>query len=178
MITGGTTRWWCVRVVVAMAAAAQPAAAQLGCSGAACTVEVTMPVVDVLRLSLNVPSIALGTPTEADFTAGYRDVSGPAVTVTGKSNRAFQVQMGGATGTFQYAGAHPNPSKPASQLLWATSQAGLSATTSHMGTTSMILNQSAGASAQAMIYMRALWNFTSDVPGSYSMSVRFTLSAP
>jgi hypothetical protein len=42
----------------------------------------------------------------------------------------------------------------------------------------MILNQSAGASAQAMIFMRALWNFTSDVPGSYSMNVRFTLSAP
>jgi hypothetical protein len=174
---GGTHRWWRL-LVVATAAVAQPAAAQLGCSGATCTVEVTMPVVDVLRLSLNVPSIALGSPTEADFTAGYRDVPGPAVTVTAKSNRAFQVQMGGATGTFQYTGAHPNPTKPASQLLWATSQAGLSATTSHMGTTSMILNQSAGASAQAMIFMRALWNFTSDVPGSYSMNVRFTLSAP
>jgi hypothetical protein len=163
---------------IAVLAAARPAAAQLGCAGNACTVEITMPVVDVLRLSVSAPGIGLGSPTESDYSAGYKDVMGPAVTATVKANRAFQVQMGGSGATFLYAGSNPDPAKPASDLLWATTQAGLSATSTHMGATSMILNQGTGGSVQAMIYMRALWDFTRDVPGSYTMSVRFTLSAP
>jgi hypothetical protein len=164
--------------VAILAAVARPAPAQLGCSGATCTVEITMPVVDVLRLSLSVPGISLGSPSEADFAAGHKDVIGPGVTATVKANRAFQVQVGGSTGTFQYAGSAPDPAKPASDLLWSTSQAGLPATSTHMGMTSMLLNQGTGGSVQATIYMRTLWSFLRDVPGNYSMSVRLTLSAP
>jgi hypothetical protein len=36
----------------------------------------------------------------------------------------------------------------------------------------------ASASAQASLYLRTLWSFTRDVPGNYSMGIRFTLSAP
>jgi hypothetical protein len=158
--------------------AARPATAQLGCSGATCTVEITMPVTDVLRLTLSTGGIPLGTPDETDFTNGYKDFIGAAVTATVKANRPFHVQVSGGSPLFGYAGSLPNPSKPASDLRWATSQAGLAGASNDMGTPGLLMNLGASASAQASLYLRTLWNFTRDVPGTYSMSIRFTLSAP
>ena len=152
-----------------LALATRQARAQLGCSGATCTVEITMPVSDVLLLSLSASSVALGSPIETDFQAGYRDVSGAAVNVTAKSNRAFTVQLGSVTPAFAYSGTLPNPNKPASHLLWATSAGGLATTT--------FLSQGA-ASVTSPLYLRTLWSFANDVPGTYSLTVRLTLSAP
>jgi hypothetical protein len=151
--------------------------AQLGCAGATCTVEISMPVVDVMRLSLSGSSVALGSPGVTDFEVGFRDVSGPAVNVTIKSNRALSVQVGGVAGSFTYSGSFANPAKPSSDLLWATSAAGLTTTTNHMGTTTNFLSQGAG-SVVVPLYLRALWNFDADVPGTYSLAISFVVSAP
>lgn len=137
-----------------------------------------MPTVDVMRISVSSPTVSLGTPSEADYTAGFKDVVGAAVVASVKSNRAYQVQVGGATPRFTYTGSHPNPDKPASELKWATSQAGLASTTNHMGTNAVLLNNKPGGPVQASLYLRTLWNFQRDVPGAYSMSVRLTVSAP
>ena len=153
------------------------ARAQVGCVGATCTVEITMPVNDVLRLTLSTASIGLGTPTVGDFTAGYRDVFGAAATVTAKANRAFRVQMAGGSASFVYSGSLPNPSKPATDLEWATTQAGLATTTFTMGATATLINSAAAAISQP-IYFRTLWLFNRDVPGSYSLTVSFTFSSP
>jgi hypothetical protein len=158
-----------------LAGSARHAWAQLGCVGATCTVEITMPVTDVLRLSLDATGVSLGSPTESDYLAGYRDIAG--VSVTAKGNRAFQVQVGGVSGAFTYAGPLADPGKPASDLRWATSAAGLGSTTNHMGTSSMLFNQGAGAITTAL-FLRTLWSFTTDVPGTYSLAIRFTFSAP
>jgi hypothetical protein len=160
-----------------LAVATRQAQAQLGCSGATCTVEITMPVSDVLRLSLSASSVALGSPVEADFQVGYRDVSGAAVNVTAKSNRAFTVQLSSVTPAFSYSGTLTNPNKPASHLLWATSAGGLATTTNTFGTTTTFLSQDA-ASVTSPLYLRTLWSFANDVPGTYSLTVRLTLSAP
>lgn len=164
----------CAAVALCIGTTAQ---AQLGCSGARCTVEITMPVNDVLRLTLSTTSVPLGTPGEADYAAGFRDVSGTAVNVTAKSNRAFRVDVAGTTTTFGYSGTLANPAKPASDLLWATSAAGLSGTTTHMGATANLLNRGAGTVTQPM-FLRTLWSFTRDVPGAYSLGIRLTVSAP
>jgi hypothetical protein len=155
---------------------ARHAWAQLGCAGTTCTVEITMPVTDVLRLSLDASGLALGSPTESDYFAGYRDIAG-AVSVTAKANRAFQVQISGVSGTFTYTGPLADPAKPASDLRWATSAATLGSTTNHMGASSMLFNQGAGAITTAL-FLRTLWSFTTDVPGTYSLAIRFTFSSP
>lgn len=160
-----------------LAIGAANASAQLGCSGATCTVEVSMPVNDVLRLTLSATSVGLGTPTEADFAAGYRDVSGAAVNVSAKANRAFSVQVTGVTPSFSYLGTLTNPAKPASDLLWSTSAAGLSSTTNHMGASATLLNQGAGTFTSPL-YLRTRWDFARDVPGTYSLAIRLTVSAP
>jgi hypothetical protein len=164
-------------LALAMAFLTRQAHGQLGCSGSTCTVEITMPVNDVLRLSLNTSSIALGSPVEADFLAGYRDVSGTAVNVTAKSNRAFTVQLSSVAPSFSYSGSLTNPDKPASDLLWASSAGALSTTTNTLGTTTTLLSQNAGA-VTAPLFLRTLWSFARDVPGTYSLTVRFTLAAP
>jgi hypothetical protein len=163
--------------LVLLALTPRQAQAQLGCSGATCTVEITMPVGDVLRLSLNAGSIALGNPVEGDFQVGYRDVSGTAVNVTAKSNRPFTVQLSSVTPTFSYSGTMANPNKPASDLLWATSAGALATTTNTFGTTTTYLNQGAG-SITSPLFLRTLWSFASDVPGTYALTVRMTVSAP
>jgi hypothetical protein len=163
---------------ILLALTARPVQAQLGCAGSACTVEVSLPVASVMRISLSSTGVSLGTPTGSDYQLGYRDVAGPAVTATIKANRAFQVQVVGTGATFQYAGSSTNPNKAASDLRWATSQAGLATTTNHMGTAGSLLNHGPGANVQASLYLRTLWDFTRDVPGTYSMPIRLTLSAP
>jgi hypothetical protein len=99
------------------------------------------------------------------------------VNVSAKSNRAFTVQLSGVTPTFSYSGSLPNPSKSASDLLWATSAGALSTTTSHLGATTTLLSQGAG-SIMTPLFFRTLWSFVNDVPGTYSLAIRFTLSAP
>jgi hypothetical protein len=149
--------------------------AQLGCAGATCTVEVSMPIVDVLRLSVSASSVSLGAPTDADYQAGYKDVMPVSVTVS--ANRPVMVQVTGLASLFSYSGSMANPGKPASQLLWATSAAGLSSTTNHMGTLLTFVSQNAG-SAVIPLYLRTLWSYAIDVPGTYSLGISFTLSAP
>jgi len=163
-------------LVLFVTGSARQAWAQLGCAGARCTVEITMPVTDVLRLSLDASGVALGSPTESDYLAGYRDIAG-AVSVTAKANRAFQVQINGVSGTFTYTGSFADPAKPASDLRWATSAAGLGSTTNHLGAPSMLFNQGAGAITTSL-FLRTLWSFTADVPGTYALAIRFTFSAP
>jgi hypothetical protein len=164
-------------LLLGLAALTRQAQGQLGCSGATCTVEISMPVTDVLRLSLSSGSVALGAPNDVDYQAGYRDVSGVAVSVTAKSNRPITVQLGALTPTFSYAGSMTNPNKPASHLLWATSAAALPTTTKHFGTTLTLLSQSAGSTTMPL-YFRTLWSFASDVPGTYGLTISLTLSAP
>lgn len=152
--------------------------AQLGCAAATCTVEVTMPVSDVVRITTSQASVALGTPAVSAFTAGYLDVSGAATTVTVKSNRAFRVQIVGTTASFSYGGSFANPAKPASDLKWATSQAGLTSTTNTMGTTATLMNTGAAAAATQSLFLRTVWLYSRDVPGTYTLVVALTLSAP
>ena len=170
-------RSWMLLPLVLLIATARQAGAQLGCSGATCTVEISMPVTDVLRLSLSASSIALGSPDDADYQAGYKDVAGAAVNVTVKANRSFVVQLGGIAGSFSYAGTLTNPVKPSSDLRWAISAAGLASTTNHMGTSATLLASPAAFVTQPL-FLRTLWSFATDVPGIYSLAISFTLSAP
>ena len=173
------TRFLAVRLFVAampgILAPTRQAAAQLGCSGATCTIEISMPVTNILRLSLASPSIPLGAPTEVDYQAGYRD-TGP-VDVIVKGNHPFSVQIGGMASSFTYTGSLPNPNKPASDLRWALSASALASTANHMGTTATLITSN-GTGVTLPLYLRTLWNFPTDVPGTYSLVISFTLSAP
>jgi hypothetical protein len=142
------------------------------------TLNMSMLVTDVMRLTVSGTTTALGAPVHADYVAGSRDAAGPTVTV--KANRAYRVQVVGATTNFAYTGSLTNPSKPRTQLLWGT-VAGTYA--NNAGTAATLLSGSAAPAPAAsapsqQIFLRTQWSFAADVPGSYSLVLNFILAAP
>lgn len=146
------------------------------CTGNPCTVQVTASATapDILRLTLSATTANLGNPTEADYDAGFLDAAGPTATV--KSNRPWHVDVVGAAGTFSYTGSLANPNKPSSSLLWGTTAGTYG---NNMGSTAALMSgaNGTGNAAQA-IFFRTLWSYVTDVAGSYSLVVNFTLAAP
>ena len=154
-------------------AACRPLAAQ--CVGASCTITVQMPVSDVLRLTLSAVTTSLGTPVEADYTAGYVASTGP--TATAKANRAYTVTVDATSANFTYSGSLTDPVKPASTLTWATTSGG--PFTHNAGTAAALFTGSTGTSGTSQgIFFRTTVSYAVDRPGTYRLTVRYTLSAP
>lgn len=150
--------------------------AQATCTGNPCSVQLnaSATVNDVLRLTLSSATTALGTPTEADYDAGYKDVAGPTATV--KSNRPWHVDVSGGAAAFSYTGSLTNPNKPASDLLWGTASGTYG---NNMGSSSVLVSGASGTGNGSQgIFFRTLWSWASDVPGSYGLVINFTLAAP
>jgi hypothetical protein len=128
-----------------------------------------------MRLTLSSATTDLGTPTEADYDAGFKEAAGPTATV--KSNRPWHVDVvGNNTTKFTYSGPNTDPNKAASDLQWGT----VSGTYTHNMAASAVLKTGAtgtsGASQQ--IFFRTAWSWATDVAGSYSLVLNFTLAAP
>ena len=167
---------WAGAVAAMMVAGPSVLAAQATCTGNPCSVQLTASatVNDVLRLTLSGASTSLGTPAEADYDAGFKDVAGPTASV--KSNRPWHVDIAGGAAAFSYAGSLANPSKSASDLLWGTSAGTYG---NNMGSSAVLLTGATGTgSASQAIFFRTLWSWASDVPGSYSLVINVTLAAP
>ena len=161
------------------------------CIGTSCTVTISLPVVDVMRLDLSTSTTALGTPIQADFAAGglIAAASGPIATV--KSNGPFTLSVKGNTATFAYAGAAANPNKSSAELTWALATGappgvctGIVSFGNNMAAAATLLSAGVGASAIGVpapsqrICFRTLWSFASAPPGTYTLVVNFTLSGP
>lgn len=147
------------------------------CTTNGCTITNTASatVGDILKLSLNTATPTdLGTPVTADFDAGYMDASGPTATV--KANRPWSVAVVGAAANFTYAGALTDPNKPATDLQWGTA----AGTYGHdMESSAVLFSGATGtSSASQQVFYRTAFAYDKDVPGTYSLVVNFTLSAP
>jgi len=150
------------------------------CTTNPCTVGVatTATVNDVLRLTLDQVTLDLGTPTEADYDATFKDAASHR-TATVKANRPWHVAVIGAASTFGYTGTLTNPNKTASDLMWSKTSGGLGTPDGNMGASTNLFSGSTGTGSSAQdIYFRTKWTWASDVPGNYSLTVNFTLSAP
>ncbi|HEX9563304.1 MAG TPA: hypothetical protein VF981_05005 [Gemmatimonadaceae bacterium] len=152
------------------------ASAQGSCTANPCTVQVSASatVNEVLRLSLSSTTSNLGTPSEADYDAGYRDAGGPTATV--KSNSPWHVDVVGAAANFSYSGPNADPNKFSTDLQWGTSAGTYG---QNMGTSAPLFSGVTGtAGTSQAIFFRTLWSWASDVAGAYSLAINFTLAAP
>jgi len=152
------------------------AGAQATCTGNPCTVQVnaSATVNDVLRLTLSAATTSLGTPSEADYDAGYKDATGPTASV--KANRPWHVDVFGGAPSFTYTGSLANPNKPASSLLWGTVSGTYG---NNMGSSAVLASGATGTgNASQALFLRTLWSWATDVPGSYDLVINFTLAAP
>ena len=154
-----------------------PAAAQT-CTTNPCTVGVTTSstVNDVMQLTLSSTTSDLGSPTATEYGAGFMDASGPTSTV--KSNRPWRVTVVGNAANFTYtapAASGLTNTKSAADLKWGT-VAGTYG--SNMGSAAQLSAGNGTSGASQQIFFRTQWAWATDVPGTYSLVVNFTLSGP
>lgn len=158
-----------------------PAAARAQCASATvCTVVHSVSVPTVLKLTVaaapttgsTVTTTVLPQPTEADLDAGFATSTGPTLTV--KANRAWLVTVT-ADASWGLTGGTRTTPKPAADLLWNVTGLG-NAFSNNVGTAASF-GGTAGSSDRTMFY-KVLYDFAQDVPGTYSINVNFTLTAP
>lgn len=146
-----------------------------------CTVtsthSLTMPSLLLLTMAgfTSGTSMTLNAPSSmTDFSSGNTvqiATTGPTFTV--KSNRAYKVQISAATTAF----TGTTYAKPASDLAWSTSAGG---TFTSLSTTAADVDAgsaSAGSTSVGLFY-KTTYDFLQDIPGTYSLDVKFTLVAP
>ena len=153
---------------------ASPASAQCNGAAAAGAATCTLPVVAtatinaVARLSINSTTTTLNAPTAADF-GGSAGVTSNGPTVTVMSNTGYTLTTSAATATWT---GPAGSSKPASDLKMQVG-AGAVVALGQVGTST-----TGTASTSYVISYNALYNWTTDKPGSYSLVVNYTLTAP
>lgn len=174
-------RWLVGGILLALAAPA--AGAQGTCNvnnRATCIVggtaaygmNVTIP--RVVRISLPATPILLGAADPAAFTAGF----GAAVLVplTIRANTGWSLTLAATSPLFTGTGPAARTDKPASDLQWSLTAAGpfTGLTTTGVG----IATGTATAGQTVTLHLRALYAWTLDTPGSYSLPLQLTITAP
>jgi len=172
----------------AIATSAQIAAAQTGSCSISSTAAPPLNCVVTSTHSLTIPSLltinmsgftgagtamTLNAPTQiSDYTAStiFMPTTGPTFTVS--ANRNYKVQISASTAAF--AGPY---AKPAGDLLWSnTNGSGYVALTQTPA--DMVSGTPTTLSASTGVFYSTKYNIVNDVPGSYSIDVKFTLVAP
>lgn len=150
--------------------------------GSSCSFAVNLqfPVPYLARLLINGGSSAsttLDPTTAAALTQGYQSQIGPKIEVS--SNMPYRVEMQTFAANWTYTGTLSGSAKPASDLQWSTTLTGtyLSADVSR-GVLPLSGNAAATPNASQQVYYRILWAWDRARPGTYTIPVTFTLTAP
>jgi hypothetical protein len=176
------TRTLLAAMVLGTAIGASQANAQ--CSGNAGTCNTTntasVTVGALVKLGMSSAATALTNPTADDVAAGnVLADAGPSFTI--KANRSWTLKIKSQNAAnWTYVGSDAGV-KPIADLSWATAAAGTyAAITASDATFTSGASATNGAAAQA--FFRTSWtsDFTSasNAPGTYSLPIVFTLSAP
>jgi hypothetical protein len=93
-----------------------------------------------------------------------------------RSNTSYAVAISAASATWTGVPGSAWQTKPAGDLEWSLDPAGpfVSVTTTPVS----VSTGSATGNGVLTVYLRSRFVWASDVPGSYSLPVRFTLTAP
>jgi hypothetical protein len=176
------TRSLLAAMVLGTAIGASQANAQCSGNAGSCnTVNTASVTVGALvKLGMSSASTALTNPTADDVDAGNVIAdAGPSFTI--KANRSWTLKIKSQNAAnWTYAGTNSGV-KPISDLTWATSAGGTyAAITNSDATFASGASASNGQAAQAFFKTSWLSDFTSasNAPGTYSLPIVFTLTAP
>jgi len=157
---------------------ARPAAAQnctyTGTNGT-CSVNVTtsLTINRLLRLTISDTSTAAPAPTEADYDLGYQQFA--PLTATVKTNGTWSLGIRATAATWTGTGG-ARANKPVADLQRAIAVGGPYVAVTTTNTT--ITSGTAGAANLVTLFYRVLWAYTVDTPGTYRITVVYTLTAP
>lgn len=132
-------------------------------------------VTTAVRMSLSSAAVALNAPGGAEFEAGFGQTTGPSLTM--RANQSWTVTIRAAQATWTASAPPARANKPASDLRWGTSGAG-----PFTGLTTTAVSLATGPTATAgtviPLYFRVMYAWTLDTPGTYSLPLQLTITAP
>lgn len=172
--------------LVLLAAGAREAAAQScqtnGATTCTFSVPVTINVGTAVAATLASSTATLATPTAGDFDAGSSVTAAPTLTV--QANRSWTLLVAAGAAAWTTSGGSPGDppwaAKPIADLQWGTSATG--PTWTALSQTAATVTTGAGATPNAgqavAVYFKLLHAWTTDTPGTYSLPVTYTLTAP
>jgi hypothetical protein len=149
-----------------------------GCLGNPCSVTNTasVTVATVLSLTLSSTTTTLTAPSQSSYDNGFQD-NLAALTATVKANQGWTLSIKSNAANWSPSGVGARAAKPAGDLQWSTSGGApfTALTTSNAG---LSTSASGTASDISTVSYRTLWDYTLDTPGTYSLAVVFTVTAP
>lgn len=165
----------------------RPALAQSSCNTNGCTVTnvASVNVPSIVRLSSSSDATTLTAPTDADFgtsqtaqiTEGAGNATLPTITVVANRTWGLTISTTDTKWAYTPSGTYTDPNKAVGDLEWSTDGATFSALSSTPADIQAAGTGSAGKTTFPITY-RTDYDLSKDVPGSYSINVIFTLSAP
>ncbi|MDP9205671.1 MAG: hypothetical protein M3P12_09490 [Gemmatimonadota bacterium] len=177
-----STRFLLAAMVLGTAIGVEQANAQCSGNGGSCNTTNTASVAvnALVKLGMSGTTTSLTSPTADQVEVGALIAdAGPSFTV--KANRSWTLNIKTSNATiWTYAGSFAG-TKPISDLTWSNAVAG---TYANIGTSDAVFLSGAGATngAAAQAFFKTVWaaGFAqpSNAPGTYSLPVVFTLSAP
>jgi hypothetical protein len=184
MLPERTSRLLAVAVSMLIAVAPAGARAQGTCSvpnGAGncviadnATQAANITITRAVLMSLSASSVALASPVSADYIAGFGQTTGPSLTA--KANTGWNVAIRATQATWTASPAPARANKPTADLQWGVAAAG----PFNDLTTTNVTVQSGVATAGTVIplYFRVKYAWTLDTPGTYSLPLQLTITAP
>ena len=149
-------------------------ATELAAQSQTATATVTVPTI----LAISVTNTAIGfNPTAADFdqtwTAGDNS---SAIETRGNVTHDLTVQADNAS--FAYTGtATTPPTKPAGDLTWSLTETGTFTSMSSTTSQTVAAGLGLGLNAAADVWYRVNVDYTTDVPGTYTLDFTYTVTA-
>lgn len=162
---------------------ARVALAQLTCTaagvatcllGGTASAALNITIQQATRVTLASSTVTIPQPTDASYTAGFG--SPGSVSFEVRSNAAWRVAISSSSATWSFSPVSARADKPRADLQWATAPAG--PYTDLSATITSIANGTATNSSIQTLYLRSKYNWTLDRPGTYSIPVQVTLTAP
>lgn len=163
-------------LVAAIGAAGSEARAQSSCSGGtSCTIGINMQAATnyVARLTLASNTTTLTAPTAAAFGSAAGVNNAAANTLTVYSNAAYTVTAAAAAPNFTGGSG----SKPASSVRYTTDNFANLKSVAGTGTQLAAGAVATGGLAYIIGY-NTTYSWTQDTPGTYTLAIRYTLTAP
>lgn len=142
--------------------------------GGTATYGMNLTISTVVRLSIPGSPVALGAATAADFTAGF---GAPVlVPLNVRANTTWSVTLSAVSPLFTGTGPSARTDKPAADLQWATAAAG---PFTDLTLTGVGVGAGTATAGQVVnLYLRTRYAWTLDTPGSYSLPLQLTITAP
>ncbi len=176
-------RFWVLGALGLLAALGRPAAAQLTCevngiatcaTTASASSAINITVTSAARVTVSSSTVTLPQPNETSYNTGFGGAGSVQFEV--RSNAAWTVSISSSSTLWTGTPLTAWQNKPRSDLQWATAVGG--PYTDMTGTNASLATGTATNSTIQTLFLRSKYSWATDRPGTYSIQLQVTLTAP